>query len=165
MDLPAPPEVEVVTGLAGFAERALQVAGAARTELALLTYAFDARVYGTEPFVDTVRRFALEHRRARLRVLINQPALAMRRAHRLVELGRLLASRIEFRELLDERKPGVFEELLIADERTLVHRPSAESLEAKHWPNAPLEARSRLRGFNALWEESVPARELANLRL
>ena len=161
---PTAPAFEVLTGSAAFAECATKLVAGARNEVAIQSYGFDPRVYGTEAFADAVRAFVLMHRRARLRVLVNQPRLAMRRAHRVVELGRQLSSRIEFREMLPERKELV-QECVIADLRSFLLRPSTDHLESKFWADAPLSARERLRTFNALWEESVPAQELRDLRL
>lgn len=160
----APPPFTVVVGLSGFLQSAEAVARDARMELAICSWGLDRRVFGSEGFVAIVRAFALAHRRARVRVLVQHPVMAMQGAHRLVELGRVLSSRIEFREPLPERKLSA-EEYLVADERSLVHRAGPDQLEAKFYAHAPLEARLRLRTFNALWDEAVPAREFTDLKL
>lgn len=160
----APAQYEVISGIAAYSERALAVVGAARMELALFTHAMDSRVYGSEAFVNAVRVFALQHRRARVRVLVHSPVVAMRGAHRLIELGRVLSSRIEFRQLGEERQ-SLMQEYLLADERSLLYKNSYDAIEAKHYAYAPLDARSRLREFNPLWDESVPAREFTDLRI
>lgn len=154
----------VVSGLAAFTDHAVLVAQAARMDIVVYSDTLDRRVYGDERFVAAVRAFVLQHRRARLRVLVRRPALAMRGAHRLVELGRMLSSRIEFREPPPERTVPQ-DEYLLADERALLLRSAPEALEAKYLPAAPLDARQLLRAFNALWDESLPAQELRNLRL
>lgn len=154
-----------IEGRAALAEAARALAQSARRELLLLTYDFDARLYGSEVFVDTVKGFALADEHARLRVLINQPRLAMQGAHRLVELGRRIPSRIEFRELLDERVLEHRGELLIADQRGLLERREPDALYARHSPDSPLLARQRARDFQTLWDESPPAQELRVLGL
>jgi len=152
----------VVSGVAAFTEHAVRVAKAARMDLAIYSDTLDRRIYGDEAFVAAVRSFVLQHRRARLRVIVRQPVLAMRGAHRLVELGRMLSSRIEFREPPAERKLPQ-DEYLLADEKALLLRSAPEEIDAKYLPHAPLDARQQLRTFNALWEESVPAQELRSL--
>ncbi|HSW13317.1 MAG TPA: hypothetical protein VLI06_10795 [Solimonas sp.] len=149
----------VVSGVAAFTEHAVRVAQAARMDIVIFSDALDRRIYGDDRFVSTVRAFVLQNRRARLRVIVRQPGQAMRGAHRLVELGRMLSSRIEFRQPPEERRLPT-DEYLLADERALLIRSGPTELEARYFPSAPLEARQRLREFNVLWEESVPAREL-----
>lgn len=161
-----PPAIEfaAVTGSAAFADAALDVVGVARHELALVSVDLDRRLFGTEAFTQRLRGFILAHRRARLRVLVHDPAAAVRNSIRLVEFGRLLSSRVEFRALPDERRK-LREEYLIADERALLYRSSPEQIEAKHYPDAPMVARSHLREFEALWNESTVAREMSVLGL
>ena len=85
-------EPVLVTGGAAFLEHAVRLVEAARLELVICSAMLDRRVYGDEIFIDRVRRFVLQHRRARLRVLVGQPQAAMRASHRLVELGRALGA-------------------------------------------------------------------------
>jgi hypothetical protein len=162
--VPVPIEFVEVTGSAEFAEAALQVVGAARHQLALLSVDLERNLFGTDAFTSRLRTFILAHRRARLRVLVHDPAAAVRNSIRLVEFGRLLSSRIEFRALPENRRK-LREEFLIADERALLYRSAPDQLSAKHYPDAPLVARSHLREFDALWNESTVAREMSSLGL
>ncbi|HEY0975546.1 MAG TPA: hypothetical protein VGE57_13710 [Solimonas sp.] len=166
MSTPAPDKetATILNGRVAFVEALGVVAGDATLELALLSYDLDARVFGDESFVEKVQALALRHHRARIRVLVNATERTMHRAHRLVELGRRLTSRIEFRQLPDDEK-AVIEEYLVADEKGVLQRDANDRLEARHYAYAPLEARRRLKAFNALWDVSVPARELGELRL
>lgn len=159
---PAPIEFTTVNGSAEFAEAALQVVAAARHHLALLSVDLERNLFGTDAFTQHLRAFILAHRRARLRVLVHDPAAAVRNSIRLVEFGRLLSSRIEFRAVPDDKR-RLREEYLIADERALLYRSSPDQLSAKYYEDAPLVARSHLREFDALWEESTVAREMSSL--
>ena len=134
----------------------------ARHELALLSVDLERNLFGTDAFTARLRTFILAHRRARLRVLVHEPAAAVRNSIRLVEFGRLLSSRIEFRAMPEDRRKRR-EEFLIADERALLYRSSPDQLDAKHYPDAPMVARSHLREFEALWQESTVAREMTSL--
>jgi hypothetical protein len=154
------PQREDVLGIAGFRDRAIALAGSAQMDLSIITLELDRRVYADQAFVDAVRVFALQHRRARVQVIVNSPH--MRGGHRLVELGRILSSRIEFRQLPETRR-DIIEECLIADERSVLRSDSFTQIEGSWFPDAPLEARSRLRAFRSLWEECVPAREYSIL--
>lgn len=157
-----PNSPQALAGAQAYRETLTQVVGFARLQLSLLSFDLDARVYGDEAFVEVVRSFVISHERARLRVLVNDCGRTMRRAHRLVELGRLLSSRIEFRELAEENR-GIVEEYLLADERALLHRERRDALDARLQPQAPLAARLKLREFDALWEQSAVAREFSVL--
>jgi hypothetical protein len=161
---PAPIEFTTVTGSAAFAEAALQVVDAARHDLALLSVELDRNLFGTDAFTSRLRGFILAHRRARLRVLVHDPVAAVKNSIRLVEFGRRLSSRIEFRAMPEDRRK-LRDEFLIADERALLYRSSPDQLTAKHYPDAPLVARSHLREFDALWNESTVAREMSSLGL
>ena len=160
----ADPGPALVRGMAAFTEHAVLVAKAARMDIVIFSETLDRRIYGDEAFVAAVRSFVLQHRRARLRVLVRHPGTTMRGAHRLVELGRALSSRIEFREPLPERTLPQ-DEYLLADEKALLLRTFSDDIDAKYLPHAPLDARQQLRTFNGIWEEAVPAQELRDLRL
>ncbi len=158
-------EVELLVGEAAFAAKAAAMVAGARTELALLTQELNERVYSTEAFVTAVGHFVLQHSHTRLRVLVNDTQRAIIGGGRIVEFGRKLSSFIEFRELLPERRLAVREEYLIADGRLLLYRETPETLEAKYYGNMPLQARLRLKDFDAFWNESPPAQELRSLGL
>lgn len=159
---PPPIEFAAVSGAEAFAAAALDVVSSARYQLALISVDLDRRLFGTEAFTERLRNFILQHRRAQLRVLVHDPASAVRNSVRLVEFGRLLSSRIEFREVPLERRK-LREEFLIGDERSLLYRSAPDQLDAKHYADAPMVARSHLREFDALWHESSVARELSSL--
>lgn len=158
------PVIELANGQTEFLLRASQLVTSAKLELTLFSQGLDRRTYSSEDFVAPLQTFLLSHQRARLRVLVHTPALAMRTGHRLIELGRRLSSRIEFRELLPERRL-IRKEFLIADESSLLIRESDDQLEARYYPHAPLLARDQRREFDTWWQESPPAAEFRDLKL
>ncbi len=155
-------EFTPVGGTEAFAAAALAVVATARHQLALMTVDLDQRLYGSEAFVQQLRGFILQHRRARLRVLVQEPLLAVRNSPRLVEFGRMLSTRIEFRQVPAARR-RLRQEVLIADERAVLYRGAPDQTEAKHYEQAPLVARSHLRAFETQWQEAVVAREFSAL--
>ena len=157
------PTPELLTSVADFAARATQMVSAARNEVALLTQELDRRVYGSGIFTESLRRFVLQHSHTRVRILINSTQLAIANSPRLVEFGRSLTSFVEFRELLSQRQQVVREELLITDGRVMLSRESPGDLEAKFHGASPGLARLRVKDFDTLWDESVPAQELRKL--
>lgn len=159
------PAAEKIEGRGEFALTALAIAQSARRQLLLLTYDFDRRLYGGDAFVEAVKRFVLADDHAHLHVLINQPRLAVQGGHRLIELGRQLPSRIQFRELLEERVLTHRGELLIADQRAVLERREPDALYARYTPEAALMGKQRSGEFLQLWDESPTARELRVLGL
>lgn len=157
------PEFELLEGLAPFAAKATDLAAGAYMDLALLTQDLNERVYATEAFVGALRKFVLQHRHARVRVLVNDTRRAISGGSRVVEFGRKMSSFIEFRELLPERRQAVREEYLIADGRLMLYRETPEDLESKFFAAAPHLARLKLKDFNTLWNESTTAQELRQL--
>ncbi|HET7797562.1 MAG TPA: hypothetical protein VFK72_06745 [Nevskia sp.] len=146
-------------GRAELAAAMFEAATLARLEVLILSFEFDRTLYGGEDFVDEIKRVVLSTERAKVRVLINQPRAAMKASHRLVELGRRVPSRIEFRELSDERQITQRGEWLIIDQRQFIERRAPDSLVAYGWRDAALQARAKAREFNELWEESQPSTE------
>lgn len=146
-------------GRAELASALLAAVATARREVLLLSFDFDRALYGGEAFVDAIKALGLSSERARIRVLINQPRAAMKGAHRFVELGRRLPSRIEFRELNEERQIGHRGDWLIVDERHLIERGSPDALVARQQLDAPLIAGAKATAFMALWEESQACAE------
>ncbi|WP_293374933.1 hypothetical protein [Nevskia sp.] len=152
-------------GRAALASAALAAVATARREVMLLSFDFDRALYGAEAFVDAIKALGLSSERARIRVLINQPRAAMKGAHRFVELGRRMPSRIEFRELNEERQISHRADWLIVDERHLIERGSPDALIARQQLDAPLAARAKAKAFMELWEESPGCTEFRVLGL
>lgn len=157
-DAPAPLE-----GRAALASALLAMAAGARREILLLSVDLDRALYGSEAFVEAIKALALSSARARVRVLVGQPRAAMQAGHRLVELGRRLPSRIEFRELAEERRAAHRGDWLIVDQRSWIERSHPDALTAALQHGAPLQARARAKAFLALWEASPGCAEFRTL--
>jgi hypothetical protein len=158
------PTPESVLGHVEFAERAIAMARGARQEVIICSHDLDRRIYGDQTLVDVLRKFLLEHRRGRMRGLVGDPRAAMRGAHRLVELTRVLSSRIEFRQPMVESY-GTSGDYVIVDQRSLLVRPDPGDLEARYYADAPALAREQLRDFEQQWQHAEPAREFSDLRI
>lgn len=151
-----------VSGSRAQRQATLQLVAGAHQQLRILSYELDRHLWGEPGMVEILRAFVLRSQRAELRILVNQTQRAAQRGHHLVELARRLPSRIAIRELNEERR-GIVEEFAIADEYALLHKRRHDDLEAQWHAHAPLDARRLRRRFDALWDESPPARELAVL--
>lgn len=162
--LPTLAPVVTLTGRIEFLAAARRLLSDTRYNASLLTQELDPRIFGDVSFVDATRQFLLLHRHARLRVLVARPQRAARGPHGLVDLARLLASRVEFREFATGR-PVPTEEMLLADGRLLLERNGADALEARLIRDDPPTARERQRRFDNLWDHAVPSSELRRLRI
>lgn len=158
-----PSQPRVVVGRDAAIAAIAGVIGRARNELAILSCRLEPALYGDTSVVDVFSRLALRHERVRIRILVNEPDLAMRRAHRLVEFARKLTSRIEFRQLPEDQR-GLVEDCVIADSVSVWSRDNPEQLESRV-VDSTLEARLQLRRFDPLWESSTPARAFTELRI
>ena len=161
---PMPASTVLLNGRVEFLAAARRLIGDTRYNASLMTQVLDPRIFGDASFADAVKQFLLLQRNARLRVLVAQPMLAVRGPHALVELGRVLASMVEFREFAPG-KVAPTEEMLLADGRLLLERSSADALEARLVRDDPSLARERQRRFDNLWDHAVPSIELRRLRI
>lgn len=161
---PPKPAAATLNGRIEFLAGARRLITDTRYNASLLTQALDRRVFGDASFVDAVKEFLLLQRNAHFRILVAQPQQVMQGPHALVELGRLLASRVEFREFTPGKAVPP-EEMLLADGRLLLERNSADALEARLIREDPLTARERQRRFDNLWDHAVPSIELRRLRI
>jgi len=158
----AAPTPESVLGHVEFAQRIVEMARCARQEVIIYSHDLDRRVYGDPGLIEVLRRFLLEHRRGRLRGLVAEPRATMLGAHRLVELSRVLSSRIEFRQ---PEIAGSTGDYVIVDQRRLLLKSDPGDLEARYYADAPALAREQLRSFEQQWQHALPAREFTDLRL
>jgi hypothetical protein len=156
-------KAEILSGVANYAAKATQMVSEAKMEVAMLTQELDRRIYGSGIFTESLRRFVLQHRNTKVRILVNSTQVAISNSPRLVELGRSLTTFVEFRELPTARQQVVREELLITDGRVMLYREAPGDLEAKYYGQSPAEARLKLKSFDQLWDESEPAQELRRL--
>ncbi|MDP9141374.1 MAG: hypothetical protein M3O62_11360 [Pseudomonadota bacterium] len=145
-------------GQAGFTEALKQLLPVARQRVAILSPELPASSYGDADVVELIKQFLLSNDRSQLRVLVESPDRTMKQAHRLVELGRQVSSRVEFRQLTDEQR-GIDEELVIADEAAWMQRAPKLNLQTSLYLQASLNARLQLRRYDELWDRAVPARD------
>jgi hypothetical protein len=152
-------------GHAALAAAVLELVRQPHRELLLLSDSLDRKLYGSAEFAEAVKNFVLSSERARLCVLVNQPALAVQNVPRILELQRRASSRIEFREPPEDRREDCRCEWLIADRRALLERRSPDALEAQLWGEAPQRGKLRGDAFDEIWNESEQAQELRSLGL
>lgn len=149
---------------ASVAAASIALARQARREILILSRNLDAAIYDVADFVQAAREFCLQHRHARIRVLVHDPGPAVRRSHRLVALAQRLSTYIEI------RKPGaehaeVNHAFLVADGTGYVHRPLADRYEGVLHGNDRAEATRLVRDFENVWSSALPDPGLRRLHL
>jgi len=138
--------------------------GSARQRLDILTPDLDPQLFDRAAVVASLRDLATSGRGASIRFLVADGAGALQRSPRLVELTRQLTSFFELRRLA----PGdadFGEAAIIADGRSILHRPRWTRPEAVVEMNAPARARALLETYDALWARGEPDPELRRLHL
>lgn len=124
----------------------------------------DAPLYDQEPFLEALGDLCLRTRKARVRILVQDPTTAIRRGHRLIELSRRLSSVIELRQPHpDYRRHN--EAFLVADGCGCIHRALADRYEGTVNFYAPVAAQRALAFFTEVWERSESSPEFRRLHL
>lgn len=153
---------KLLEGLEAYSDAAVALLGQAQRTVRIRSYELDRRIYGRPAMVDAVRRFVLSHDRARLQVLVHSPARTARvGGHRLVELGRQLSSRIEFRSVPEsgrQQRP----DLVAIDSHELLLRRHPDDRESQLHAD-PRLTRLTEDDFDELWQLAPPAQELRRL--
>ena len=132
--------------------------------LAILTPDLEPEIYDHEKFLEALKKFILARAFARVRVLITNPARAMKSGNQFVSMGRRLNSYIEFRNLKEEFRSHD-EAFCIADRNALVYRADGKRWEGMSDTNDPAEVSRYLETFDELWHACAtePTARLAHL--
>lgn len=145
-------EIAVETS-AELRDLALEMTLSCQRTLDIASRHLDPVLYDHGPFVDAVKRIAINNRLARIRLLICDVGPVISRGHRLLELSSRLSS------FITVRKPGrdhknFNEAMLLADNRAYIHRRFADRYEgiASH---DDMRRASDLTGrFEEIWERA-----------
>jgi hypothetical protein len=141
-----------------------EVTRLADKSLAILTRDLEPEIYDHDEFLETLKRFVLARPFARVRVLITDPARAMKDGNRFVTMGRRLNSYIEFRNVKPQYRDHA-EAFCIADEHAIVYRARADSWDGMSDTYHPAIARHYLTIFDGLWHACEIDSELRQLHL
>jgi predicted GNAT family N-acyltransferase len=143
----------------------LQLLERARHRLDIYQPVLSADIYGSQEELAELRRVATAGRGAQIRLLLHDPAAALRASHRLIALAQRLPSVIQVRtpqEELDLAYPSAY---LLTDQGGYLFQPDAQR------PTGRADSRDRaaqaplLQHFNDVWERSARATALNPLDL
>jgi predicted GNAT family N-acyltransferase len=126
----------------------------ARRELTVLTADLEPHLYDQQPFLDAVRRLAVEWSgRLPVRVLLIDADPAIRRGHRLIELARRLSSTVRIAAVPPDMTEQTDAYLLADDAGYCLSRRADPGTYLVDFA-APAQTRVLRRGFDAIWERA-----------
>ncbi len=149
-------------GLSDCRDAALALMQAARRGVRIFSHDLDAEVLGTDAFVDAASAMARRNAYTFIRILLQDPQPALRRAHPLIQLVQALPSHIEVRRTAEEWAGESFA-FVVADHHGLLYRPIAERYEGSVDFAAGATAVQYRTWFDEVWEHSTPEAEFRPL--
>ena len=140
------------------------MASQVQSTLEIFSRDLDPVLYAREPFLDALNSLCHHNRKARIRMLVQDPMDAVRRSPRVVELARRISSSIEIRQPHHDyhHYNAAF---LVADGCGLIYRKFADRYEGTANFYAPIEAQRKLDFFTEVWERSQVHPEFRRLHL
>ncbi len=124
----------------------------------------DPDLYDREPFLEALSHLCVKNRKARIRILVQDPAAVIRRNHRLIELSRRISSSIEMRQPHPDYRHHN-EAFLIADQCGLITRGLADRFEGTANFYALIPAQRKLDFFTEVWDRSEAHPEFRRLHI
>ena len=140
------------------------MASQVQSTLDIFSRDLDPVLYAREPFLEALNALCHRNRKARIRMLVQDPTDAVRRSPRVVELARRLSSSIEIRQPHHDYR-HYNEAFLVADGCGLIHRKFADRYEGAANFYAPIQAQRKLDFFTEVWDRSQVHPEFRRLHL
>ncbi len=140
------------------------MASQVQSALEIFSRDLDPVLFAREPFLEALNALCHRNRKARVRILVQEPVDAVRRSARMIELARRLSSSIEIRQPHQDYR-HYNEAFLVADGCGLIHRKFADRYEGIANFYAPIEAQRKLDFFTEVWERSQVHPEFRRLHL
>jgi len=156
-------EIELQTRAEALHAIDLMVRQATRT-IDIFSRELDAPLFDRTEFLDAVTRFCVEHRQARLRILVQNPKVAVQHGNRMIELTRRFSSATEIRQVHEDYR-HYNEAFLIVDEVGVLHRPLADRYEGTANLHDPVRSNRLLKFFVEVWERSELHPDLRRLHI
>lgn len=133
----------------------------ARRELFIITPDFEPARFNNVAFADALSAFARRSRFSDARILVGDPAIAVRWGHKVVTLARRMSSKLRIRQL-DEDDIAKAEAIIVADDIGLLRRDGPDGFQGSLASRAIPHAQRASQRFTELWERS---REVPDFRL
>ncbi|MGB5347690.1 MAG: hypothetical protein WBN23_16100 [Woeseia sp.] len=140
----------------------IDVARQARRRVSIYTHDLEAGIYDDPDFLDVIKHMVLSQSYARIRVLIADPARAIKNGNAFVQLGRRLNTYIEFRHVREDLRTHP-ESFCLADETALVYRLDASRCEGIADTYEPSVCKHYGSMFDEIWLASEVAIEFRQM--
>lgn len=137
----------------------------ARRELCVYTRDLDEALLDTEDSLTALRQFCTHGRVASVRILVQDPSVAVQQNHRLIGLAQRLSSLFAIRVPIDETDLQYPSAFVINDQRGYYFRPLGSRFDGESDVYAPGKHKQLQEYFNEVWERSEPCAELRRLEL
>lgn len=146
--------------------RALAAAMVAQAHraIAVFTPDLEADIYDDADLIAALTRLAVASPMTHVRVLVRDPAPAVKRGHRLIETARRFTSSIRLHRAAPEHR-DLPEAFLVADEAGYLYKPVPGRFEGEACFRAGARCRELLKRFDEMWEVSEPDPELRRLHI
>jgi predicted GNAT family N-acyltransferase len=153
------------TTRADIADARLQLLADARHRVSIYAPQLDGEQYASSAELDELRRIATSGRSAQIRILLHDPAAALRNDHRLIALAQRLSSIVSIRTPVEEVDLADTSAYLLNDGGGYLllpdaQRPPGRAARQDRAAQAPLQQH-----FDAVWERSERASVLQTLNL
>jgi hypothetical protein len=140
----------------------IEIAKTASRKVSIYSHDLEPGIYDDPDFLEVIKRMVLSQAYARVRVLIADPARAMKNGNNFVHLGRRLNTYIEFRHVREDLRTHT-ESYCIADETALVYRLQANRWEGIADTYEPAVAKVYGKTFDEIWQASEVELEFRQL--
>jgi len=135
-------------------ERALRLAARGQRLISIFSSDLEPPIYDQPAFLNTIKRFVLGQKFAKVRVLVREPGRMISNNNRFVSMARRLTSYLEIRVLAAELRQQTAS-YCIADDRAIVYRLRADRWDGISSLNNPPVARQYLQEFDVAWQAST----------
>ena len=143
-------------------QAALDVVRESSRKVSIFTHDLEPGIYDSPEFLEIIKRMVLSQTYARIRVLIANPARAVKNGNNFVHLGRRLNTYIEFRHVREDLRTHA-EAFCIGDETALVYRLQAYRWEGIVDTYEPAVAKLYGQMFDEIWSASEVEMEFRQL--
>lgn len=124
----------------------------------------DPHILNTPEFIDAIKKFITENRKARMRIIVFDPPTIVKHGHRLVDMAGYFSSFIEVRKAGQQFK-HYSEFLMIVDQVAFIHRLNWDRFEATANLNDRRQSMYYQKEFDPIWDTSVTDPNLRRVNL
>jgi hypothetical protein len=160
-DSPALP----ASGRTEMADARLQLLAGASRRIAIYQPTLSADIYASLAELVELRRIAIAGRGAEIRLLLHDPAAALREGHRLIALAQRLPSSVLVRTPVEELDLAYASSYLLTDQGGYLFQPDARRTEGRASRRDRAAQAPLLQHFNDVWERSARATAWQSLNI